>query len=424
MCHCGCQELSFFINILLPSQCAVHALSGMPHYPNLIKSKLPKAGTTIFSIMTALANEHQAINLSQGFPNYEVSGELISLVDHYMKKGMNQYAPMQGIISLRERIAEKVQDLYGAVYNPENEITITSGGTQAIYTAITAMIREGDEVVIFEPAYDSYAPAIHLAGGVPVFIQLTSPDFSIDWTKVKKLINQKTKMIIINTPQNPSGSILSANDMKELEKLTMNSEITIISDEVYEHIIFDGAKHESVMLYPKLAERSFVVFSFGKTYHNTGWKMGYCLAPENLMPEFRRVHQFVVFSANSFLQYALADFMKNKNYLELPKFFQEKRDYFLNLLKGSNFKYTPVKGSYFQCLDYSNITNENDFDFAVRLTKENGIASVPVSAFYNKKNDYKMLRFCFAKNNETLEKAAEKLCAIKINKSSSKISTI
>lgn len=384
----------------------------MPHYPNHINSKLPQAGTTIFSVMSALAAEHKAINLSQGFPNFETSAELISLVNHYMKKGMNQYAPMQGIISLRERIAEKVQDIYGIFYNPETEINITSGGTQAIFTAITAMIREDDEVLIFEPAYDCYAPAIQLAGGLPVYVQLIAPDYSIDWSKVKKLISHKTKMIIINTPHNPAGSVLSAQDMKELEKITSDTDIIIISDEVYEHIIFDGIKHQSVMSYPKLAERSFVVFSFGKTYHNTGWKMGYCLAPENLMTEFRRVHQFVVFSSTTFVQYALADFMKNKNYLELPAFYQEKRDYFLQLISGSKFKFIPAKGSYFQCLDYSAITNENDFDFAVRLTKENGVASVPVSSFYHKKDDFKMLRFCFAKTNETLEKAAEKLCTI------------
>ena len=384
----------------------------MPSYPNPIKSKLPKVGTTIFTTMSALANEHNAINLSQGFPNFEVNEELMALVNQYMRKGFNQYAPMQGILPLRERIAEKTQELYEAVYSPEKEITITSGGTQAIYTAITAMIREGDEVVIFEPAYDCYAPAILLAGGIPVYVQLKAPEFTIDWTAVKKMINQKTKMIIINTPHNPGGSLMTAKDMKELEKITSRTEITIISDEVYEHIIFDGHRHESVMRYPKLAERSFVVFSFGKTYHNTGWKMGYCLAPENLMTEFRRVHQFVVFSANTFIQYALADFMKNKNYLELPAFYQEKRDYFLKLIQGSKFSFTPASGSYFQCLDFSKITQENDYDFAVRLTKESGVASVPVSAFYHKNHDPKLLRFCFAKTNETLERAAEKLCAV------------
>lgn len=394
----------------------IKGIHTMPFYPNIPKSKLPNAGTTIFSVMTALANEHNAINLSQGFPNFETSDELISLVSFYMKKGMNQYAPMQGIISLREVIAEKVQECYQANYSPESEITITAGGTEAIYVAITSIIREEDEVIIFEPAYDCYGPTIQLAGGIPISIQLTAPDFSIDWGNVKKLISHKTKMIIINTPHNPGGSVMSHEDMIELEKITANSEIIIVSDEVYEHIIFDGHQHESVMRYPKLAERSFVVFSFGKTYHNTGWKMGYCLAPENLMTEFRRIHQFVMFSANTAIQYALAEFMKNKNYLELPVFFQEKRDFFLKQLSGSKFKFTPAKGSYFQCLDYSEISKENDFDFAVRLSKENKVAGIPVSAFYHLKTDNKLLRFCFAKTNETLEQAAEKLCNIKVDK--------
>lgn len=384
----------------------------MPQYPNPIKSKLPKVGTTIFTVMSALANEHKAINLSQGFPNFEASEELISLVHQYMKKGMNQYAPMQGILPLRERIAEKTEELYGARYSPDSEITITSGGTQAIYTAITAMIREGDEVIVLEPAYDCYVPAIELAGGVPIYVSLKAPDYTIDWNAVKKVVSQRTRMIIINTPHNPAGTIMTPKDMKELEKITSNSEITIVSDEVYEHILFDGVRHESVMRYPKLAERSFVVFSFGKTYHTTGWKMGYCLAPANLMTEFRRVHQFVVFCANSPIQYALADFMKNKNYLELPKFYQEKRDYFLKLLAGSKFKFKPAAGSYFQLLDYSAITREKDTDYAIRLTKENGVASIPTSVFYHEPVDQKLLRFCFAKTNETLEMAAEKLLKV------------
>ncbi len=381
----------------------------MPSYPNPIKSKLPKAGTTIFTVMSALANEQKAINLSQGFPNFEASEELISLVNQYMKKGFNQYAPMQGILPLRERIAEKAEALYGAKYNPDTEITISSGGTQAIYTAITAMIREGDEVVVLEPAYDSYVPAIELAGGVPVYVALKFPDYTIDWNAVKKVITQRTKMILINTPHNPAGTVWTQKDMKELEKITSHSEITVVSDEVYEHILFDGLQHESVMRYPKLAERSFVVFSFGKTYHTTGWKMGYCLAPHKLMTEFRRVHQFVVFSSNTPIQYALADFMENKNYLELPKFYQEKRDYFLKLLSGSKFKFKPATGSYFQLLDYSDITREKDTDFAVRLTKQYKVASIPISSFYHEPIDNKLLRFCFAKTNETLEMAAERL---------------
>ncbi|HRH66341.1 MAG TPA: methionine aminotransferase [Bacteroidia bacterium] len=381
----------------------------MPSYPNPIKSKLPKAGTTIFTVMSALANEQKAINLSQGFPNFEASEELIALVNQYMKKGFNQYAPMQGILPLRERIAEKAETLYGARYHPDTEITITSGGTQAIYTAITSMIREGDEVVVLEPAYDSYVPAIELAGGVPVYVALKFPEYTVDWNAVKKVISQRTKMILINTPHNPAGTVWTQNDMKELEKITSRSEITIVSDEVYEHILFDGLQHESVMRYPKLAERSFVVFSFGKTYHTTGWKMGYCLAPEKLMTEFRRIHQFVVFSSNTPIQYALADFMENRNYLELPKFFQEKRDYFLSLIKGSRFKFKPAAGSYFQLLDYSAITREKDSDFAVRLTKQHKVASIPISSFYHEPIDNKLLRFCFAKTNETLEIAAERL---------------
>ena len=381
----------------------------MPRYPGSINSKLPAVGTTIFTVMSALAAKHEAINLSQGFPDFAPSEELVSLVNSYMLKGMNQYAPMQGIISLRERLSEKTQDLYSVSYHPESEVTITSGGTEAIYTAITAIIRDGDEVIIFEPAYDCYVPAIELAGGLPVFISLKSPHYTIDWQEVKKVISHKTKMIIINTPHNPAGSVMSADDMRELEKITSGTDIIIVSDEVYEHIIFDGIRHESVMHYPHLAERSFVVFSFGKTYHTTGWKMGYCFAPSNLMSEFRKVHQFVVFCSNSAIQYALADFIRNKNYLELPVFYSNKRDYFLKLIKGSRFKFIPSKGSYFQNLDYSNITDEKDSDFAVRLTKDFGIASIPVSSFYHEGTDRKLLRFCFAKKEETLERAAERL---------------
>ena len=384
----------------------------MPHFPFPIKSKLPKVGTTIFSVMSSLAAQHKAINLSQGFPDFDASEELIGLVNDYMKKGMNQYAPMQGILPLRERLAEKTQDLYKISYNPDTEITITSGGTEAIYTAITGIIREGDEVIVFEPAYDCYVPAIELAGGVPVYISLKSPDFKIDWNEIKKVISHKTKMIMINTPHNPTGTVMNAGDMKELEKIVAGTEICIISDEVYEHIIFDKLKHESVLRYPVLAERSFVVFSFGKTYHTTGWKIGYCFAPANLMAEFRKIHQFVVFSANTPLQYALADYIKNKNYLSLPDYYQEKRDYFLKLIKGSRFKFTPASGSYFQCLDYTSITNEKDTDFAIRLTKEFKIASIPISVFYHEGIDNKVLRFCFAKKNETLEMAAEKICSV------------
>jgi methionine transaminase len=386
----------------------------MPVFNGMIRSKLPNVGTTIFTVMSALANEYKAINLSQGFPNFECSPALVSLINEYMKKGMNQYAPMQGIMPLREIIAEKMQDLYGAKYNPEKEINITAGGTEAIYAAITAVINEGDEVIVFEPAYDCYVPAIELSGGIPIYIQLKAPDYTIDWNEVKKKVSHRTRMIMINTPHNPTGAVMTEKDMKELERITKGSDIIVLSDEVYEHIIFDGLKHQSVCRFPGLAERSFVVFSFGKTYHATGWKMGYVLAPEKLMIEFRRVHQFIVFTVNTPFQYALADYMKNKSeYLELGEFYQKKRDHFNNLIKGSKFKYIPASGSYFQSLDYSKITQEKDTDYAIRLTKEVGVASVPTSVFYHDPVDNKILRFCFAKTDETLEKAAEKLCNVK-----------
>ena len=385
----------------------------MPKYPNPIKSKLPRVGTTIFTVMSKLANEYDAINLSQGFPDFNCSEDLIRLVNHYMKKGFNQYAPMQGVMALREQIAEKMETIYSAKYNPESEINITSGATQAIYTAIAAVVKEGDEVIIFEPAYDCYVPAIELNGGVAVYSQLKLPDYRIDWNEVKKLVNHRTRMIIINSPHNPTGAMLTASDMLQLERITKNTDIILLSDEVYEHILFDGYEHQSVCRFPKLAERSFVVFSFGKTYHTTGWKMGYCLAPENLMNEFRKVHQFIVFTSNTPIQYALADFMKEKNeYRSLNKFYQKKRDYFLKQIKNSRFKFIPSPGSYFQLLDYTKITNEKDTDFAVRMTKEFGVASVPTSVFYHKPVDNKLLRFCFAKNEETLEKAAMLLCNI------------
>lgn len=378
-------------------------------YPGTISSKLPRVGTTIFTVMSALAQDHGAINLSQGFPDFDGYPELIDLVHSYMKKGMNQYAPMPGILPLRNALAEKMNGLYGCSIDPETEITITSGGTQAIYTAITAMVREGDEVVVIEPAYDCYVPAIELAGGIPVFVQLRSSDQTIDWESVRRVLTAKTRMIIVNTPHNPTGSVMTAEDMKQLERLVAKTEITIISDEVYEHILFDGRTHESVLRYPKLAERTFAVYSFGKTYHATGWKTGYCIAPENLMREFRRVHQFLVFSANTPIQYALTDFLSNRSYLELPGFFQKKRDKFLELIAGTAFKYRPAGGSYFQLLNYSAITDEKDTDFAVRLTREAGIASIPVSVFYRKAPNDTLLRFCFAKKDETLERAAERL---------------
>ncbi len=378
------------------------------NYPNLISSKLPNVGTTIFTIMSKLAADHNAINLSQGFPDFNCDEQLISLVNKYMMEGKNQYAPMAGLMVLREVIADKIQSLHGTKYDPESEITITAGGTQAIYTAISAIIRDGDEVIIFEPAYDCYQPAIEMNGGTTIYLQLKAPSYSIDWNQVKKVITHRTRMIIINTPHNPTGSIMTADDMRMLEKITDNTNIVIISDEVYEHIIFDNKQHESVSRFPKLAERSFIISSFGKTFHTTGWKMGYCVAPKNLMAEFRKVHQFLVFCVNSPIQYALTDYLKDKNnYINLNSFYQNKRDYFVKKIKNSKFEIIPCGGTYFQLLSYKKLSTEKDTDFAIRLTKEFGIASVPISVFYHETIDNNVLRFCFAKKEETLDKAAE-----------------
>jgi methionine aminotransferase len=382
----------------------------MPTFPSLVSSKLPTVQTSIFAVMSKLAAEQQAINLSQGFPGFDCSPELIGLVEKHMRLARNQYAPMPGVPELREAIAEKTEFLYSAQYNPETEITITAGATQALYTAITALVKEGDEVIIIEPAYDSYAPAVELAGGKCVFFQLQPGSFSINWAEFQKLINPRTRMILLNTPHNPTGSALSAADMQKLEKLTNNTDIVILSDEVYEHILFDGLEHQSVARYPKLAQRALIVSSFGKTYHNTGWKIGYCLGPENLMAEFRKVHQFLVFSVNTPIQFALAEYLRNREaYLELSAFYQQKRDFFNRLFKGSRFHIKPSQGTYFQLLDFAAISNESDVDFARKLTIEHKVASIPVSVFYHKKTASSLLRFCFAKNNEELERAAEKL---------------
>src|SRR6218665_475257 len=385
--------------IFIPAQHCVRTFNfkapkiNMPmQYPNMINSKLPNVGTTIFSVMSKLAADHNAINLSQGFPDFNCSEELVSLVNKYMKNGNNQYAPMPGLIGLREIIAQKTEELYNAKYNPEMEITVTSGATQAIYTAITAVVREGDEVIVFEPAYDCYQPAIELNGGKTIYLQLKAPDYHVDWEEVKKVINHRTKMIIINTPHNPTGSILSAADLQLLQKLTKDTDIIIISDEVYEHIIFDKHRHESVARYPLLAERSFIISSFGKTFHTTGWKTGYCLAPQNLMGEFRKVHQFLVFASNTPIQFALTEFLKQReHYLELGDFYQKKRDFFIRQISNPNFTFTPAAGTYFQLLNYAKISKEKDTDFAVRLTKEFGLASIPVSVFYHEGPDHHVL---------------------------------
>jgi len=378
-----------------------------------IKSKLPTIKTNIFTVMSKLAAECNAINLSQGFPNFNTSKELVQLANMAMINGHNQYAPMPGIFSLRKAISQKMESLYNISFNPENEITITAGATQAIFTAIAASIHKGDEVIIFKPAYDCYEPTVELFGGKSIPIQLDPSTFKIDWQKVKGSINDKTKMIIINSPHNPSGRILSKDDMIQLEILLKGTKILLLSDEVYEHIIFDGEKHQTAALFPALVERAFIIFSFGKTFHNTGWKLGYCIAPAELTKEFRNVHQFNVFSVNHPTQVALTAYIKtSKNYLELPSFYQAKRDLFLSLIKDSRFEFSPSTGTYFQLLNYKKITDEYDCDFAIRLTKEKKIASIPVSVFNNNNFDGKDLRFCFAKTDDTLKEAAEILCGI------------
>jgi methionine aminotransferase len=373
-----------------------------------LKSKLPQVGTTIFSVMSALANEHNAINLSQGFPNYSCSERLKNLVNEYIQKDMNQYAPMSGVYELRKALADKAKKLYNIELNPNDEITITAGGTQAIFSAINTTIREGDEVIIFEPAYDCYAPAILLAGGIPKYIELEFPEYEINWTHVARVINSKTKMIIINNPNNPATKILKKQDLEMLDKLTQGTDILILSDEVYEHLVFDKKTHVSILMHKNLRERSFVCFSFGKSYHVTGWKIGYTIAPPKLTNEFRKAHQFTVFAVNTPIQYAIAQYMnESDDYNTLSKFYQEKRDYFIKGIKNSRFEILPCEGSYFQLLSYKNISDEKDLDFAKRLTIEKKIASIPLSAFYNKNTDNKVLRFCFAKTDDLLDKGIE-----------------
>ncbi len=376
----------------------------------VIQSKLPDIGTTIFTVMSALATEHKAVNLGQGFPDYPMSEELTARVYEAMKQGHNQYAPMPGLPALREAIAEKAAFLYNANVNPGTEITITPGGTYAIYTAFTTILRPGDEVIVFEPAYDSYIPNIEINGAKAIPLPLTYPDYRIDWDLVRTAITSRTKAIIINSPHNPTGSVLEQQDLQELKEITSGTGIFIVSDEVYEHLIFDGKPHESILKYPELLERSFVCFSFGKTYHCTGWKLGYCIAPAALMNEYRKVHQFNAFTCFTPAQVALADYLKNREaYLSLPRFMQQKRDYFVELMKQTRFDLLPTSGSYFVCASYGRISDESDYDLAVRLTKEAGVATIPVSAFYHNKKDDKVLRFCFAKQSRTLQQAAERL---------------
>ena len=377
-------------------------------------SKLPNIGVNIFSTMSALAQQYKAVNLAQGFPDFSPSEELIQLVHEYMLKGFNQYAPLAGVRSLVVNLAEKTEKLYGAQYNPDTEITITCGATEACYTALTSILHAGDEVIIPEPCFDVYLPAIELSKAKAVFVPLTYPDFTYNWELIRSKITPRTKLIIINSPHNPTGSIITENDVVQLQKIVEEyPHVYVLSDEVYEHIVFDGKKHLSVCSNPVLKERAFVIGSFGKTYHVTGWRLGYCLASSAMMTEFKKVHQYNTFSPVAPMQFAIADFMKKaEQYESLSMFFQNKRDLFLNHIRESRWEVVPSSGTYFQMLSYKNISNENDMDFAARMTREFGLASIPVSVFYNDKTDHKLLRFCIAKKEETLFKAAEILCKI------------
>jgi len=375
-----------------------------------ISSKLPRVGTTIFTVMSSLASAHKAINLGQGFPDFDMDEALVDLVSKAMREGHNQYVHMAGFLPLREAIAAKVEKLYGTLLNPDSEITITPGGTYAIYNAITAVVRPGDEVIVFEPAYDSYIPNIEINGGVVVRIPLQLPDYSIPWQQVANAINARTRLIVLNSPHNPTGAVLGEEDMQMLQSLVRDTRIILLSDEVYEHLIFDGKVHQSMLRYQELFERSFIAFSFGKVFHCTGWKLGYCIAPAAYMAEFRKVHQFNAFTCNSPLQVALSQFLQNDSaYMQLGSELQQRRDYFRHLMSNTLFTSIPSYGSYFELYDYSKMSDEPEEAMAVRLVKEKGVATIPVSAFYRDALNHKTLRFCFAKRRETLEAAAERL---------------
>ncbi|WP_437975642.1 methionine aminotransferase [Sorangium sp. So ce295] len=375
-----------------------------------LPSKLPSTGVSIFTVMTRLANEHGAINLSQGFPDFDCAPELVEAVARHMRAGHNQYAPMPGVLALREALAMKIERLYGRRYDPATEITITSGATEGIFSTITAFVRPGDEVILFQPCYDSYAPAVLLNGGTPVFVTLRFPDYRVDWDEVRRAITPRTRLLLINSPHNPTGTMLSADDMRELGRVLEGTDALVVGDEVYEHILFDGRRHESLARYPELADRSVVISSFGKTYHTTGWKVGYCAAPQALSAEIQRVHQFVTFAVNGAIQHAYAEVVaRDPLAADLAPFYQAKRDRFLKLIEGSRLRPLPCEGTYFQLVDYSEITTERDADFALRLIREHGVASIPISPFLSGVEPGPVLRFCFAKRDETLERAAERL---------------
>ena len=381
-----------------------------------LSSKLPEVGTTIFTVMSALAAEEGALNLSQGFPDFDGPPALLERVQYYLTHGYNQYPPMMGIAALREAIAVKVRDLYGADPDPDTDITITSGGTEALFCAIAAVVQPDDEVIVFDPAYDSYAPVVTLQGGITRHVAMSPPAYRVDWDRVADLITPRTRLIITNTPHNPTGTVWAQDDIEALRTLVAKYGLYVLADEVYEHIIFDGLEHVSLCRYPDLFERSFVVSSFGKTYHTTGWKIGYCVAPSALTKEFRKIHQFVTFTSNTPVQYGLADFLRDhpEHHLELGDFYQQKRDLFCRLLEGSRFDVVPSAGTYFQLLGYERFSDELDADLALRLTREAKIASIPVSVFYEDAaaKHYRVLRFCFCKDDETLRQGAEILCGL------------
>ncbi len=378
-----------------------------------IRSKLPSTGVSIFAVMSKLAAEHGAINLSQGFPDFDCSSDLVDAVARHMRAGQNQYAPMPGVFALRAALADKIEQLYGRRYDPATEITVTAGATEALYSTLTALVHGGDEVIVFQPAYDSYLPAVELSGGTPRLITLRPPDYRIDWDEVGRAVSHRTRLIVINTPHNPTGTILDREDIRGLTRALEHTDAVVIADEVYEHIVFDGARHESLASHPDLAERAVVISSFGKTFHTTGWKVGYAVAPRHLSTEIQRVHQFVAFAVNTPVQHAYAEFVASDPLCtSLAPFYQRKRDAFLSLIRTSRF--TPLRccGTYFQMLDYSAITGERDEAFARRLIRDHGVAAIPISPFLRDADAGSVLRFCFAKRDETLELAAERLCRV------------
>jgi len=381
---------------------------------NTLRSKLPSGGVSIFAVMTRLANEVGAINLSQGFPDFETSPELIDMVARYMREGYNQYAPMPGVLALREALSTKIERLYGRRYDPLTEITVTTGATEALFVALTAFVHPGDEVLLFQPAYDSYPPAVALSGGTPVYVTLRYPDYRIDWDEVRRAITPRTRVMVVNSPHNPTGMMWSSDDVRELARVLQGTDAVVIADEVYEHIVFDGAQHESFARYPEIADRAVVISSFAKTYHTTGWKVGYCAAPAALTSEIQAIHQWVTFAVNHPAQMAYADLVRrDPECSDVTTFYQNRRDRFRSLVHGSRFKTMACRGTFFQMLDYSEITDERDADFALRLTREHGVAAIPISPFLSDGAAAgPVLRFCFAKRDTTLERAAERLCRV------------